>query len=87
MYHRARGASIFRLSSARPYARWQEMPIRYFEDFAAGDAFELGEVQMTEAEILEFAPRFDPQPFPIDHEAAGPTLHWTTVQSKPRSVT
>ncbi|QAU34267.1 MaoC family dehydratase [Janthinobacterium sp. 17J80-10] len=42
----------------------------YFEDFQEGQNIELGEVAISEAEILEFARRFDPQPFHIDREAA-----------------
>jgi acyl dehydratase len=44
--------------------------MRHFEDFHAGDVIELGTVTLTEAEILEFGRRFDPQPFHVDPEAA-----------------
>jgi acyl dehydratase len=44
--------------------------MRYFEDFNAGDVFELGEARMDEAEMLEFARRYDPQPFHVDAHAA-----------------
>jgi acyl dehydratase len=44
--------------------------VRYFEDFHVGDVSEVGPVGVTEAEIVEFAERFDPQPFHIDAEAA-----------------
>ncbi len=44
--------------------------MRYFEDFAEGQVHELGEVTVSEAEILDFARRFDPQPFHVDREAA-----------------
>jgi acyl dehydratase len=44
--------------------------VRYFEDFAVGDVTQLGTVDVSEAEIIEFAKRFDPQPFHIDPEAA-----------------
>ncbi|MEU6119245.1 MaoC family dehydratase [Streptomyces sp. NPDC047117] len=40
--------------------------MRYFEDFRAGDIHELGTVTVTEEEVLEFARRFDPQPFHTD---------------------
>src|SRR5262249_58998400 len=36
------------------------------EDYAAGDVYEFGPVVMEEAEILDFARRFDPQPFHTD---------------------
>jgi acyl dehydratase len=44
--------------------------MRYFEDFAPGDVAEVGPVTVSEQEIVEFASRFDPQPFHIDPEAA-----------------
>ena len=44
--------------------------MRYFEDLNAGDVFELGEVHMSEPEMLEFAQRYDPQPFHVDADAA-----------------
>jgi acyl dehydratase len=43
---------------------------RYFEDFAAGQVVELGSHAVTEEEILDFARRFDPQPFHVDPDAA-----------------
>lgn len=44
--------------------------MRYWEDFAAGQEYELGSTTVTAEEIVEFARRFDPQPFHIDEEAA-----------------
>ena len=44
--------------------------MRYWEDFHVGDVAELGSVTVSEAEIVEFAQRFDPQPFHVDPEAA-----------------
>jgi len=41
-----------------------------FEDFEPGQVYELGSRTVTEAEILEFARQFDPQPFHLDPEAA-----------------
>lgn len=46
------------------------MATRYFEDFQAGDVFELGAVGVTEAEIIAYARQFDPQPFHIDPKQA-----------------
>jgi acyl dehydratase len=42
----------------------------YFEDFPPGRVFELGTVDVSEDEIIDFASRFDPQPFHIDPVAA-----------------
>jgi acyl dehydratase len=44
--------------------------MRYWEDFQVGEVAELGSVTVTEDEIVEFATRFDPQPFHVDPEAA-----------------
>jgi acyl dehydratase len=42
----------------------------YFEDFVVGDTVELGSVEVTEPAIIEFAQRYDPQPFHVDPAAA-----------------
>jgi acyl dehydratase len=42
----------------------------YFEDFVPGRVFELGTIDVTADEIIEFATKYDPQPFHIDPEAA-----------------
>ncbi len=42
----------------------------YFDDFVIGQTFELGSVTVTEADIVEFATRYDPQPFHVDPDAA-----------------
>ena len=43
---------------------------RYFEDFTVGEVLTLGQVTVSEAEILAFARQFDPQPFHTDPERA-----------------
>ena len=44
--------------------------VEWFEDYEVGDEF-LGEpVKFTEEEIIDFARRYDPQPFHINGEAA-----------------
>jgi acyl dehydratase len=45
-------------------------PMRYFEDFAAGQSFELGSHTVTRDEIVAFAHQFDPQPFHVDEQRA-----------------
>ena len=42
----------------------------YLEDLTPGRIFHAGPVTVTQAEVLEFAGRFDPQPFHTDPEAA-----------------
>ena len=44
--------------------------MRYFDDIQAGDVFELAPVIVSAEEIVEFASRYDPQPFHVDPEAA-----------------
>lgn len=47
---------------------------RYFEDLAVGQIFEHGSIEVTQADILDFARRFDPQIFHLDAEAAKSTF-------------
>ena len=44
--------------------------MRYFEDFEIGATRQVGSVRVTREEIIDFASRFDPQPFHIDEAAA-----------------
>jgi acyl dehydratase len=46
------------------------MSDRYFEDFAAGERFVSAGITVSESMILDFALRYDPQPFHLDVEAA-----------------
>ena len=50
-------------------SRWPE-PTLFFEDFAPGQVIDLGTYEMTEAEIIDFGRRFDPQYFHMDPGAA-----------------
>ncbi len=43
---------------------------RYFEDYLPGTIVEYGEIRVTEAEIIEFARRFDPQDMHLDPAGA-----------------
>lgn len=43
---------------------------RWFDDFVVGETFEFGDYEVTEQEIVDFASRYDPQPFHLDPEAA-----------------
>lgn len=42
----------------------------YFEDFNPGDVFETEGATLTQAQIIDFALTYDPQPFHIDVAAA-----------------
>ena len=46
------------------------MSLKYFEGFIAGECATAGEYLVTEAEIIEFASKWDPQPFHVDLAAA-----------------
>jgi acyl dehydratase len=43
---------------------------RYFEDYVAGSVHEFGRIAVDEREVIEFASRYDPQPFHTDPQAA-----------------
>lgn len=56
-------------------------PDRWFEDFNLGDVFEFGDNLMTEADILEYARKYDPQPFHVDPEAAKASIFGGLIAS------
>ena len=49
-------------------------PKLYWEDFPVGAVREFGSVTIAKEEIVEFAGRYDPQPFHLDEEAAAESL-------------
>lgn len=55
--------------------------VRYVEDFREGQVFELGEETIREQEILDFARRFDAQPFHVDPEAAKSSIYGGLIAS------
>lgn len=55
--------------------------MRYFEDFPEGLTIDLGQVSLTEQEIIEFARRFDPQPMHVDPEAGARTIYGGLIAS------
>jgi len=48
--------------------------IIYFEDLNEGDNYSLGPLFVSKKEILEFANKYDPQPFHIDEKKAKESL-------------
>ena len=53
----------------------------YFEDFEIGKAIEVGSRTVSEEEILDFATKFDPQPFHVDREAAAKSIYGGIIAS------
>lgn len=53
----------------------------YFEDFETGQEFQMGSYHVTKEEILEFAGKYDPQPFHIDEKAAGESMFGGIIAS------
>lgn len=47
--------------------------MQYFEDIAVGATQHFGHYKVTREEVVEFARRYDPQPFHLDDEAAAQT--------------
>jgi acyl dehydratase len=56
-------------------------PIRSADDLATGMSFDLGQFVLPRAEVLEFARRYDPQPFHLDEEAARHSVFGRLVAS------
>ena len=56
-------------------------PVRYFEDFKAGDRFESASLTISERLILEYARFYDPQVFHTDPEAAKATVYGGLIAS------
>ena len=53
----------------------------YFEDFTPGREFRTDGATITEAQILDFALAFDPQPFHLDVEAAKQSIFGGLIAS------
>ncbi len=52
-----------------------------FDDFSAGQTFDLGTLTVDETEMLEFSRRYDPQPFHIDSAAAAAGMYGGLIAS------
>ena len=55
--------------------------MKRFEDFNVGETDVLGSHTVTEAEIVAFAKKYDPQPFHTDPEAARATIFGGLIAS------
>ena len=47
--------------------------MKYYEDIAVGDARSFGHYEVTREEVMDFARKYDPQPFHLDDDAAAAT--------------
>lgn len=47
--------------------------MQYFEDIAVGSSQSFGRYEVTREEVIEFASKYDPQPFHLDDAAAAAT--------------
>jgi acyl dehydratase len=47
--------------------------MRYFEDLEVGSETDFGSYEVTREEVIEFAGKYDPQPFHLSDEAAAKT--------------
>jgi len=56
-------------------------PLDSFDELSQGQELQFGSFTMTEAEILDFARRFDPQPFHVDPERAKATIFGGLIAS------
>ncbi|MCO5107816.1 MAG: MaoC family dehydratase [Burkholderiaceae bacterium] len=54
---------------------------RYLEDFRPGEVIEFGDYLVTEEEIVDYAKRYDPQPFHVDPKAAAESIFGGLVAS------
>ena len=55
--------------------------MNYFEDIQVGDAETVGEYEVTEMEMVEFAQKWDPLPIHIDAVAANKSTHGGLIAS------
>ena len=53
----------------------------YFEDFHVGEVQPLGQVLVRQEEVIEFATRYDPQPFHVDEAAAADSIFGGLIAS------
>jgi acyl dehydratase len=55
--------------------------MRYFDDFRVGESVDLGQISVTDDEIIAFARQFDPQPFHVDARRARDSIFGGLVAS------
>ena len=58
----------------------------YFEDFQPGHRFESASLTITEAQMVEYARFYDPQPFHTDPETAKTTVYGGLIASGMQTI-
>ncbi len=53
----------------------------YFEEVVVGTVLEFGSKTVTKDEIMDFAKKYDPQPFHIDEDAANDSIYGGLIAS------
>ncbi len=56
-------------------------PLASADELSVGQSFDLGRFVLTREEVLDFARKFDPQPFHLDDEAARDSIFGRLVAS------
>lgn len=71
------------VSGSLGYLFWSEYleAMLFFEDLKIDDTFEFGSYTITRAEIIDFAERYDPQPFHLDEAAAAESMFGELIAS------
>jgi acyl dehydratase len=54
---------------------------RFFEDYWVGETLTFGDTLISEAQIIEFASRYDPQAFHLDQAAAAQSVYGGLIAS------
>lgn len=72
------GASSGTPSGAAPPPHVRD---RWFEDYVVGETVRFGDLTVSESEVLDFAQRFDPQPFHLDATAAADSIYGGIIAS------
>jgi acyl dehydratase len=57
------------------------LSVRYWEDFKVGEVERIGEKRVERHEVVDFARRYDPQPFHIDEAAAKHSMYGGLIAS------
>lgn len=66
---------------SRPTRTGRTTLTRYYEDFRVGEVIELGNLTVSEADIIAFARQYDPQPMHIEANAASFTIYGGLIAS------